>query len=495
MQRSRIARSLRPNRAAFLGGAAAALAAPALASPLPRRGTGSAPTVVIVGAGVAGLTCAYRLNQAGIASRVYEASDRIGGRTWTLRDYFAQGQIAEHGGELISIHQFDVQKLSAELGLTLLNANRVEPGNDTYFFNGTRYTVAAARADYFAHVYDALRAAERAAGFNTKWNEYTQAGRLLDNMSVQTWIEHNVPDGMRSRIGQLLAEACTEEYGADPAVQSALNLVYLLGDQRRGRFDLDGTNEAFVMNGGIDQIATRLAAALPSGTIETGAALVAIAERASGDYLLTFTSGSNTSEVVADLVCLAIPFTMLRQVDTSQLPLHPRHRLAIERLPMGTNAKVHLQFRSRLWNHERYDGASFVQFAYQNSWDVSAGQAGEYGILVGFPGGSKGLLDGPAHGPCPRALAERYLHEFDRVFPGVAAEWTGAAYVDIWARDPWHLGSYSYYGVGDYTTFAGIEGKREGRVSFAGEQTSYENQGYINGAVVSGERAAREIAA
>ena len=494
MTRSRIVRSLRPTRAAFLGGAAAALAAPALAAPEAAHGSGSAPSVVVVGAGVAGLTCAYRLNQAGIASSVFEASDRVGGRTWTLRDYFAQGQIVEHGGELISVRQFAVRRLAAELGLTLLDANRVEPGTDTYYYHGARYPVAEARAEYFAHVYETLRAAERAAGYNTTYRRYTEAGRALDNMSVPDWIDRHVPHGMGSRIGQLLAEACTEEYGGDPAVQSALNLVYLLGTERRGHLDLDGTNEAFVMNGGIDQIAGRMAAALPSGTIRTGCALVAIAQRASGDYALTFASGASTFEVVADRVCLAIPFTLLRQVDTSKLRLHPRKRLAIERLPMGTNAKVHLQFRTRLWNREHYDGTSFVQFAYQNSWDVSAGQSGDYGILVGFPGGSAGLLPGPAHGPCPRALAERYLREFDRVFPGVAAEWTGAAYVDVWARDPWHLGSYSYYGIGDYTTFAGIEGEREGNVSFAGEQTSYKYQGYINGAVVSGERAAREIA-
>ena len=108
--------------------------------------------VVIVGAGVAGLTCAYRLRQAGIASRVFEASDRVGGRTWTLRNYFAEGQIAEHGGEFISLGQLEVQRLARELDLRLINVNRHEPGHDTYFFDGVRYTVDEAKADYLAHV-------------------------------------------------------------------------------------------------------------------------------------------------------------------------------------------------------------------------------------------------------------------------------------------------------------------------------------------------------
>ncbi len=491
MARSRIVNTLRPTRAAFLGSAAAAVAAPFAGL----RAVGAAPpSVVVVGAGVAGLTCAYRLMQAGVACRVFEGSERVGGRTWTLRNFFSQGQIAEHGGSFISIRQFAVKQLAHELGLTLQNANKLEPGTDTYFYNGARYTVAEARTEYFAHVYAPLHAAEQAAGFNTTYRVSTPAGRALDNMSVLDWIERNVPHGMRSRIGQLLAEACIEEYGADPWAQSALNLIYLLGTERRGRLDLDGTNEAYVVVGGVDQIATRLAETLPQGTIETGAALVAIAPRSSGGYVLTFASGARTFDVTADQVCLAIPFTMLRLVDTSRIPLSARKRLAIDRLPMGTNAKIHLQFRKRLWNQEHYDGTSFVQFAYQNSWDVSAGQAGDYGILVGFPGGQRGVLPAPAHGPCPPHMAQAYVREFDRIYPGLAAQWTGAAYLDVWAHDPWHRGSYSYYGIGDYTTFAGIEGVREGNISFAGEQTSYRFQGYINGAVVSGERAAREIA-
>ncbi|MGC2408380.1 MAG: FAD-dependent oxidoreductase, partial [Candidatus Cybelea sp.] len=86
-----------------------------------------------------------------------------------------------------------------------------------------------------------------------------------------------------------------------------------------------------------------------------------------------------------------------------------------------------------------------------------------------------------------------YVGRLDRIYPGVAAEYTGVAYLDLWAHDPWHHGAYSYYGVGQYTQFAGIEPVPERNVFFAGEQTSYRQMGYVNGAVISGERAAREI--
>jgi monoamine oxidase len=153
-----------------------------------------------------------------------------------------------------------------------------------------------------------------------------------------------------------------------------------------------------------------------------------------------------------------------------------------------------MQFKRRLWNREHYDGSSYAQFAYQESWDVSAAQPGEYGILVGFPGGRHGVLPGAAHGPAPKHIADAYVRELDRLYPGLANLYTGVAYLDDWERDPWHHGAYSYYRVGQYTRFAGIEPVPEGNVFFAGEQTSYNDMGYINGAVISGQRAAREIA-
>jgi monoamine oxidase len=80
-----------------------------------------APRIVVVGAGLAGLTCAYRLKQAGYAATVHEASDRVGGRCWTLRGAFADGQIVEHGGELIDQGHTAIRHLAHELGLRLDN--------------------------------------------------------------------------------------------------------------------------------------------------------------------------------------------------------------------------------------------------------------------------------------------------------------------------------------------------------------------------------------
>ena len=488
------------SRSAFLAGAGSVLTAcgvPQAAVPQRLAGLvttrGSSPRIVIVGAGVAGLTCAYRLRQAGIEARVFEASDRIGGRTWTLRGYFAQGQIAEHGGEFISLNQFEVQRLAKELGLRLVNVDRHQSGHDIYFFDGVRYTVEEARNDYFTHVRDPLRDAAQAAGWPTKYDHCTPGGRALDRTSVAQWIDAHVPGGMSSKLGGLLANACVGEYGADPDRQSALNLIYLIGFEKRNHFNIDGSVEALHVVGGMDQIATEMAAALGHGAIECNAALVALRERSDGTLACVFASGYRTFEVPADNVCLAIPFTTLRAVDLRRVRFSRLKRVAIDSLELGTNAKLHMQFRRRVWYGEHLDGASYVQFPYEESWDVSAAQQGDYGILVGFPGGRRGVLPAAAHGPAPTYIAHEYVDRLDRIYPGVAAEYTGVAYLDVWAHDPWHHGAYSYYGVGQYTQFAGIEPVPERNVFFAGEQTSYRQMGYVNGAVISGERAAREI--
>src|SRR5205809_6558085 len=77
------------------------------------------PRVVIVGAGVAGLVCAYRLQQSGVPSRVIEASTRVGGRMFSLRNSFPDNQVAELGGELIDSEHKSLRNLAKELGLTL----------------------------------------------------------------------------------------------------------------------------------------------------------------------------------------------------------------------------------------------------------------------------------------------------------------------------------------------------------------------------------------
>ncbi len=107
------------SRREFVARGAALGSAALLAGPLAACGRSEAPAVAVVGAGLAGLTCAYRLHQHGVEVAVYEARpDRVGGRCWTARG-FADGQVAEHGGEFIDSDHARIRGLVRELGLRL----------------------------------------------------------------------------------------------------------------------------------------------------------------------------------------------------------------------------------------------------------------------------------------------------------------------------------------------------------------------------------------
>jgi monoamine oxidase len=85
------------------------------------------------------------------------------------------------------------------------------------------------------------------------------------------------------------------------------------------------------------------------------------------------------------------------------------------------------------------------------------------------------------------------LQELEQVFPGTSAAYTGRAYEDHWALDPWVRGAYSYYRVGQAASYGPLAGASEGRFLFAGEHTSIANIGFLDGAVETGERTARRL--
>src|SRR3954451_8453837 len=116
---------------------------------LPPANAATAPRIVVVGAGLAGLSAAYELKKAGYTAQVHEASSRVGGRCWTLRGAFADGQVAEHGGELIDQGHNAVRNLAQDLGLTLDNLLSAEAAGteESYLFDGQVYTHAQATTD------------------------------------------------------------------------------------------------------------------------------------------------------------------------------------------------------------------------------------------------------------------------------------------------------------------------------------------------------------
>jgi monoamine oxidase len=471
----------------------------------------SRPRVVVVGAGLAGLRCAHVLwRRHGIPVAVHEWDSRAGGRCETLRGFFHGGQTVDQHGEFISSEHTAMRALARHFDLRLQDVNRVPPGtDDTYWFGGSRYTRAQLDADWRAFGRRLFRDAVARAPWPTRHGRHvSQAAREWDHQSVPEWIERHVPGGLRQPFGKLLIQDVIDEYGGDPADQSALNLVYLLGYddstesgyQPHGGPALSGTDERFHIIGGNDQVVSGMLDELPSGTVTLDSRLVALRRRPSGGWVCSFESGASTRDVSTDHVVLALPFATLRHVDLDRAGLPALKLRAIRTLGMGTNSKVQLQFARPVWVGEGFDGTFYTDTGGQSGWQAPSDPPGAPGVMVDFLGAQEGRGLGARYGltadegPAPAALVADTLRRLEPVYPGIGRAWNGLAYVN-WSPGDEHIGgSYSYYRVGQYTGISGVEPGRVGSLHFAGEHTSLEFQGYMEGAVRSGERVAGEIA-
>ncbi len=484
--------STRHTRRDFLKLVAATMAAAALQPAT--RAFAAAPRIAVVGAGLAGLTAAYRLKQAGYTATVFEAADRIGGRCWTGRGLFNDGQIIEHGGELIDTGHTHIRQLAQELGLKLDNLFNSDPSGlePLFYFAGQPYTYTQATND-LKSIWQKVHSDVSSASYPTQYNLYTQRGWELDHMSIIDWINESVPGGVNSRLGKLLDVAYNIEYGGESNIQSSLNLLYLLGYSGQGQLRLFGpSNEKYHVQGGNDQITDRMAAAL-TGQIQLGSELVAIKRNTDSTYTLTIKSGRKLTDSTYDKVILAIPFSILRNsVDFTNAGFSDLKKTAINELSMGTNSKMQLQFNDRYWEGLGQNGDTFADTGYQATWHVTRAQPGASGILVDYTGGNIGASFGSGK---PADRAKQFLQQIEPVMPGITPKWNNKVVINHWQSYKWTRGSYSFWKVGEYTRFSGIEGVREGNCFFAGEHTSVDFQGYLNGAVETGQRAANEILA
>lgn len=500
-----------PRRAVLLGGAAAASTVrPGLAR------ADAEPRVLIVGAGLAGLACARALwLRHGIAASIYEWADYIGGRVTTLRGYFDGGVIAEQHGEFISSEHKRMRALAIDFGLTLANTDAHEGHGavGTNWFAGQRYTAAALAQDWQKYAWALFRDAVRRAPSATYLHASPQA-RTWDHMSVTDWVERYIPGGAQSPFGALCLSDVIDEFGGPPEQQSALNLIYILGYdtsdksgyQPRNTPLLAGTDEKYQVNGGNDQIVYGMAGDLPSGAINLGYRLLEVRETAAGRYRCTFATAGGTVEVAADQVVLTLPPTTLRDVKLRNILVTPVQRDALAHATLGSNAKIYLQVAGRPWIEDGYNGSMFTDRPVGSAWDAGNIQPGgrRDGLYVGFPGGSAGATLAARYGltygnyalPAPAALVADMLDELEPIFPGMKAAWQAGpqkAWVNDGNIDPYLRGAYSYFKVGQYTSFAGAQSLPAGNLHFAGEHTSLQFQGYMEGAVQSGYRAAGEI--
>ncbi|TME71939.1 MAG: FAD-dependent oxidoreductase [Chloroflexi bacterium] len=494
---------------------AAAFAGPVAALASTRRPSGTQGRIAIIGGGIAGLNAALTLQDAGITSTVYEASSRVGGRMHSDTTSWLNGQTSEHCGELIDSKHKTILGLANRFKLPTVDLLAAEPvhSTETDFFGNQYYSGAQANVD-FGPVWSAVKKDLNSAPFPTLYNSFTPAGQALDRLSLYDWIESRVPGGHASPMGQLLDVAYNIEYGNITQEQSSLNLIYLLGFQPvPGNFRVFGaSDERYHIAGGNEQLPQAIAAALAPGTVQLNTTLTGIVHNQDNTYTVSLKAGDSTTTRVFDRVILAIPFSVLRTILTSDRAYQaagftPLKQTAITQLGYGKNAKLQLQFNSRYWNTSGPwglgNGSTYADTGYQNTWEVTRAQDGTPGILVDYTGGGVPLasFNGDASDPKVAArFAQTFLSQIEPVFPGITRQWNGKATLDVPLSNPLLLGSYSYWKVGQYTQFSGYEGVRQpdlmtGKCHFAGEHCSTNFQGYMEGGAEQGARAANEILA
>ncbi len=500
--------AMRPTRRQFLGAAAAG----AFALAGPKRAFGFAkqkPRIAIVGAGMAGLGAALELDDRGFPSTIYEASTRPGGRVFSRMDSYFGGQTIEWCGELIDSGHKTMRKLAKRFHLDLANVLAAEPkkSTDTFHLGGAYYAEDDAVADFLAMA-DVVEADLDGAGYPTTFDSATVAGAALDQLSVHDWIEARVPGGHGSNFGRLLDLAYVGEYSAETTDQSALNLLYLLGFQpKKNDFAVFGeSDEKYRIAGGNEQLPKRIAKRLGEKVIRLEHRLTAVIALPDGTVKLVFDTPGGAVEVIADAVVLTLPFAILRDLDIANAGFEPKKIQAIQELGRGRGGKLQMQFTKRLWNEpgawgaHGSSGSTYSDLGYQSTWEPTRGDSKPTGILNVFTGG---LLSGAmatnvpfADATTPSVVADvqKFMPRLSVVFPGLAALHNGLATSSLPHLAPQFGLTYSYYRVGQYTSFGGVEKKTQGRIFFAGEHTSQDFQGFMEGAASEGIRAGQQVA-
>ena len=436
------------------------------------RGT----SVIVAGAGLAGLTAAYELSRRGAQVTVVEARDRVGGRVWTMRDGFCNGQHAEAGADLIDPDQEAIRRLAKDVGVTLVPILR---GGFAYVRRGTRAPVIESGSSGGGLWAALARAAEpwvRAYRVSEKRWDGPVARRLAEQ-SVATWLD----DIRADRRTRAMLTGLRGFFLADPANLSLLALVDQLATES------SAWDRFYRIRGGNDRFATALAGRL-SEPVLLQTRLLAVAQRR-GKVRLTLRGQDGQGEMSADALVMALPATMVRRIAfTLSLPVLQRH--AFRDLRYGPATKTLLQFDRRFWRRPGRTLAYGTELPIGAIWDGNEEQRGGAGILTLLAGGSasrdtKQLI---ARGGAEAVAAQlKWLGSTKAVL-------RAARHVS-WEDDPFVRGGYAVFQPGYDPEQRAWLARPHGRILFAGEHTSLHWQGYMNGAVESGLRAAEEVTA
>lgn len=447
---------------------------------------GAPQTVVILGGGLAGLAAGYELKKAGHRITILEARKFPGGRVQTLRS-FADGQYAEAGAwGFPQGHSFTLG-YATEFGLPL----RPVAGfglNTVGHIRGSRFIIDGSGG---ANVPFSLKASEREAGVFGLIPLYLDPYlRQVGNPGRDGW----PPEGLRA-IDAMSLKALLESQGASAGALDiiAASQLGLLGDG----IDSVSAMEAVVMEaiassgmsyevaGGNDQLASALKKRVKK-FFRKQAVVTRIEQNQTG-VAVTYQSPDGPQTISADRVISTLPFPILKNIDiTPALPEDKRR--AINELKLTPVTRTYQQFNRRVWEQNSLSGYGLTDLSIQNTYSATLTQAGRGGILVSYTGGQRARdLGAMSEGDRQQLV----LGRLGDLFGDLDGQYAAGTSV-VWHEDRFAGGGFACFEPGQMATLLPVAQRAEGRIHFAGEQTSAWH-GWMNGALESGNRAAQEV--
>lgn len=480
-----------PNRRSLLAGGAAALLAP----PFPAFAQGTGARVAVIGGGLAGLTAAWHLREAGHIPTVYEGTGRVGGRVRSGVGLVAPGIVTEYGGQFVNSDHADMIGLAERYSIRLINVLETAAATGA---PGSAFDLAGRRVPE-AELADMLRPlavqlAEDAARLEADWDA---AAPPLDALSVADYL-HRHGNLTTIETRGLIAAVVRSENGAEPDACSALALVYTLPTVADGAVEpLSHSDEMYMVEGGSQTIVTALARDL-EGSIRLGRRVQRIEARGDGQRI----AFRNGEVVEVDATVLAVPVTALKTL-VLDLPLPVLMDAFIAEVTLGRNEKAFAGFSSRPW--QRPDGFATDIWSDRDVtlvWDDGLRQPDSTASALTLYTAAGVTVD--LHDRGPETFVEAALAGFGRDFPWLAPAYNGNAGNTAWTLTPYLSGAYAHFAPGQMTKFADcmwIESEAadeanqvvEGTLAFAGEAFSDAYWGYMNGGSETGRLAAAAV--
>jgi monoamine oxidase len=485
----------RVSRRSLIAGAAAGAAAGALPVASARAAAGTRRTeVAIVGAGLAGLTAAHQLTRRGKSVLVVEARDRVGGRT--LNHSIGGGHVIEVGGQWIGPTQDRLAALAKQMGVKTFKT--YNQGDTIIWLDGKAYrspaaapvpTLPADGTQSLLQLVAALDGLAKNVPLEAPWR--APNARELDGQTFETWKLANVPTQLGRDITDLITEAV---WAAEPSDVSLLHVLFYIasaGDTKNPGslarlISTGGGAQESRFVGGSQRVSLELAKRLGARRLMLGAPVRRIAHSGKGVRLVT-----DRGSVVAKHVIVAVPPTLAGRIDYEPGLPALRDQLT-QRIPQGSSIKCQAIYSEPFWRKDGLSGQvnsneGPVKLTFDNT-----PPGGSPGVILGFLEGHNARVLGAASASARRKAV---IDNFVRYFGPKAAK--PRAYVEHnWAEEVWTRGCYvGYTPPGVLTEFGEALRRPVGRIHWAGSETATVWNGYMDGAVSSGERAAAEVLA